>query len=137
MYLRHLEMFWIFVIIFVAAVECEKDEELLHDWETDIRYVVPRTKYLKPICKTMHFNHTISKKGCFKVVIQNNYCIGKCNSMYVPTGNEDPLKVCSNCMPSNYEWTRIVLSCPDRKKKFKVMNMLLIHSCACKGDPTC
>ena len=109
----------------------------LNEEGADITYVVPKTKYFKSICKTVAFNHTISKKGCESIVLQNNYCMGQCNSLYVPTGEEEPLRVCANCIPSNYDFIRVVLSCPDRKKKFRQKTMLVIHSCQCKGGSEC
>ena len=103
----------------------------------EMTYVVPSSTYFKPICKTMHFNQTIKKKGCGSIVMQNHYCIGQCNSLYVPTNGEMPLRVCSNCIPHDYKWIRVVLSCPDRKRKFREKLIFLILSCKCQSGRAC
>ena len=47
--------------------------------------IMPKSSFKSNKCNTIPFNQTLEKKGCSSVVLENNYCMGKCNSFYIPT----------------------------------------------------
>ena len=131
-----MTMTLLFIFRSVCGEGSPDDTLNTEDSDTPEPTLMPARKYKASVCLAMPFNQTISKKGCTSVMLLNHYCMGQCNSWYVPTGEETPFRTCSNCMPSDYERIRIVLSCPGRKKKFKIKNMLVVRECACR-DGAC
>lgn len=84
-------------------------------------------------CKAKSFNQTIRHPGCLPRIIQNNYCYGQCNSIYIP--GERRLEGCNSCMPKSYEMAAITLLCPFSKQKRHHKQIQLIYSCYCYNCP--
>eukprot|EP00794_Sanderia_malayensis_P017662 gene17662-19421_t len=84
-------------------------------------------------CKAKAFNQTVRHNGCFSKRIQNNYCYGQCNSIYIP--GQKHLEGCNSCMPKSYRWIKVTLYCPFLEKRRKHKKVQIIHTCNCVECP--
>eukprot|EP00795_Rhopilema_esculentum_P013338 gene13338-4186_t len=84
-------------------------------------------------CKAKAFNQTIRQQGCFSRQIQNRYCYGQCNSIYIP--GQQFLEGCSSCRPKSYQWMTVTLLCPFSSKKRQHKQVQKIYSCYCNNCP--
>ena len=83
-------------------------------------------------CEAKTFFQTIKHRNCLDVVIQNKYCYGQCNSLYIP--GLKPLRSCKKCLPAKYEWVVITMRCPNRKKRnFRRKKIQKVYSCSCSA----
>lgn len=77
---------------------------------------VPPSQYLvrDRHCRTVPFNQIISETGCISQHITNNYCIGLCQSVFIPSNETNglPYTSCPSCLPKRYEWISVKLECP-------------------------
>ena len=90
-------------------------------------------------CSAIPFKMRIEKPGCEKITVDNNYCLGGCNSLYVTYFNETPpLMTFLACKPDK-EHTRkreILLECEENRngmklKKIKSISVSIIGKCVC------
>ena len=91
------------------------------------------------VCSAIPFKMPIEKPGCEKITIDNNYCSGGCNSLYVTFFNETPpLMTFLACKPDK-EHTRekkISLECEENRngmkfKKITSISVPIIEKCVC------
>lgn len=84
-------------------------------------------------CKAKSFNQTVRQAGCFSREVQNKYCYGQCNSIFIP--GQRYLDGCNSCRPKSYQWTTITLLCPFSSKKRHHIQVQMIYSCHCFDCP--
>ena len=96
-------------------------------------FIMPARDVRGESCRAKEFNQTIRHRGCKSVTIQNYYCVGKCNSFYIPSGNLDDFQVCQSCTPTEYQYAGIILDCPKRRKGFKIKEILIVRQCKCQN----
>ena len=84
----------------------------------------------KENCRTILFNQTVTYRGCVPKVIRNRFCFGYCNSFVVPSYPFD-LKAVRACSNNRTFYKIIKLSCPRRRRKFKLKKVLIVKSCSC------
>ena len=84
-------------------------------------------------CKAKPFNETVRQHGCFSREMQNMYCYGQCNSIYIP--GQRYLEGCSACRPKSYEWVTVTLLCPFSAKKRQHKRVQMVYSCYCFDCP--
>ena len=90
-------------------------------------------EYLQDWCLVKKFNHTVKHRKCFSKTIENNFCYGQCNSMYVPSTEKNPLGICSKCRADRYTYETVTLRCPfAKKKKTRSFRVQKVKSCTCK-----
>lgn len=82
-------------------------------------------------CTTSEFNQTISAANCLSVKIQNRYCYGQCNSIFIP--GSMPLSNCQKCQPRSYSHEAVTLDCSvGGVRTKKVVKVQKVHSCSCR-----
>ena len=87
-------------------------------------------------CKTDVYNRTISSKGCRSTTIQSKFCTGRCNSFFVPSAKAD-FQSCSSCFPSDFRTVTVILTCPQRRKGYKIKRIQIIRNCKCQSVMEC
>nr|CAJ80868.1 Gremlin-like 1 precursor [Hydra vulgaris] len=97
--------------------------------------------YMKDECGVFPFNQTVTKNGCEGKYVANNFCFGQCGSFIIPYYNITNKKIsrltlenCKQCVPEDFELTKIPIYCPERKKKHQFAKVLLIKKCVCKKN---
>ncbi|XP_068096375.1 cerberus [Hyperolius riggenbachi] len=113
---KYAKMFWDYFVHELNAVPEGFDDSvktLGKHWES---------------CKTLPFSQHIVHEDCEKVVIQNNLCFGKCNSLYVPNQSK-PLNMCSYCQPFKFTKHHLKLNCKGSKKVVKAV--MMVEECKC------
>ena len=109
---------------------------LQQSWK-DVTLFSIRIPYKKDSCNVFTFNQTITKRGCNSVIIPNNLCYGLCGSFFIP--QSDPFNVsgvplykqCRRCIPAKYQLIKLLMYCPNRRRKYRIKRILLVHSCRC------
>ena len=71
---------------------------------------------LKEICLAKPFNQTITHDNCTPKTIENNFCYGQCNSLYIPEVTDLPMATCFTCQPSQTVQERVPLQCIDNNR---------------------
>ena len=84
-------------------------------------------------CKAKAFNQTVRQPGCFSREIENKYCYGQCNSIYIP--GQRNLDSCNSCRPKSYQFVAVTLLCPFTAKKRQHKQVQMIYSCYCITCP--
>jgi len=93
----------------------------------------------KEWCQTIPMKMPVRVKGCKTRMINNNYCMGQCNSYYLPSGVKDnefdggkPTIHCTNCVPVQKRWKKVTVYCPGRKyHPIKKRKIEYIEKCQC------
>ncbi|XP_077334531.1 cerberus [Lithobates pipiens] len=80
------------------------------------------------VCKTIPFSQNITHENCDEVMIQNNLCFGKCNSLHVPNQTEE-LNICSLCRPFKFRMNTFRLNCMGSSSVLKVV--MMVEECKC------
>ena len=87
--------------------------------------------YVQDWCTTKKFMHNVTHPKCTPKLMENNYCYGQCNSVFIP--GSVPLKTCRECRPLSSKYEIVVLKCPSaRKKKIRRIKVQKITSCGCQ-----
>lgn len=80
-------------------------------------------------CHSIPYKQTISFERCIPKKIANHYCVGMCQSLYVPGHN---LQTCNTCKPSEFTIKQVKLHCPmSRGEKTKSISVQMIDTCKC------
>ncbi|XP_066461112.1 cerberus [Eleutherodactylus coqui] len=82
----------------------------------------------KEVCETLPFTQNIIHKNCAKMVIKNNLCFGKCDSLYVPNQRYQ-LNMCSHCLPFKFTMNPLKLNCTGSMSVVKVI--MMVEECKC------
>ena len=86
----------------------------------------------KEVCLAKPFNQTINHDNCIPKTIQNNFCYGQCNSLYIPEVTAGAMKTCFTCQPSQTIQERIPLQCVvNNRLEKKFVAVQKIVSCRC------
>ncbi|XP_071982629.1 cerberus [Engystomops pustulosus] len=93
-----------------------------------VNYPVKTKEVQREVCKTLPFTQNIIHENCDKVVIQNNLCFGKCNSLYVPN-QRDELNICSRCLPFKFTMNHLKLNCTGSANVVKII--MMVEECKC------
>ncbi|XP_018411978.1 PREDICTED: cerberus [Nanorana parkeri] len=94
----------------------------------DFHHPVKTLEIQRQVCKTLPFSQNITHDNCDEVVIQNNLCFGKCNSLHVPNQREE-LNICSHCRPFKFRMNHLRLNCPGSSNVLKVV--MMVEECKC------
>ncbi|XP_057305296.1 gremlin-1-like [Hydractinia symbiolongicarpus] len=79
-------------------------------------------------CMLVKSMKIIKIKGCRKKIMEDGYCTGQCNSIYVP--NKKQLQYASSCFPASYERKTVTLKCGKRgRRKYTYVT---IKACKCR-----
>lgn len=79
-------------------------------------------------CMLIKSMKIIKIKGCRKKIMEDGYCTGQCNSIYVP--NEKQMQYASSCYPVSYERKTVTLKCGKRgRRKYTYVT---IKACKCR-----
>ena len=87
-------------------------------------------------CRAEKYNQTVTSKGCTPVVIESNFCTGRCNSFFVPSADAD-FQSCASCFPSSFKTRSVYLDCPERKRGYKIKLVQTITDCKCQSMMSC
>ena len=87
-------------------------------------------------CRTEKYNQTVTSKGCKPVVIESNFCTGRCNSFFVPSANAD-FQSCASCFPSSFKVRFVYLECPGLGRGYKLKQVKTIADCQCQSMMSC
>ncbi|XP_057310063.1 gremlin-1-like [Hydractinia symbiolongicarpus] len=82
------------------------------------------------ICKALNYNLTVIIDGCIPVVMPNKICYGSCQCISTHTRYLS----CRQCWPKDFEFVRVRMRCPGRRKKRKTTKVLKIISCRCQAS---
>ncbi len=86
----------------------------------------------KNTCKMKQFDMHIEEKNCTMKTIKNNYCIGYCNSLFIPQYSQTDIKFCRACLPRGRAWKAVNLDCIENGKKItRLHKVRYITSCQC------
>eukprot|EP00112_Aurelia_sp_Birch-Aquarium-sp1_P000978 Seg1095.4 transcript_id=Seg1095.4/GoldUCD/mRNA.D3Y31 product=Gremlin-2 protein_id=Seg1095.4/GoldUCD/D3Y31 len=87
-------------------------------------------------CRPEKYNQTVTSKGCRPVVIESNFCTGRCNSFFVPSADAD-FQSCASCFPSSLKTRSVYLDCPGRRRGYKIKQVQTITDCKCQSMMSC
>ena len=85
-------------------------------------------------CLTVPFAMPIGMPGCKNITIQNNFCIGFCNSLFVPIkGTKEPIiNTCLFCRPETAYRKVVFLQCTEKEKEVrKPVIVTIVANCHC------
>lgn len=88
------------------------------------------------VCKASFYKRKVHSEGCLSKTIHVKHCAGKCNSFYVPVGDR-VFRFCSHCLPDKSRSIAVTLRCPGKSVQFKVIQVQIIESCACRSAKSC
>lgn len=86
----------------------------------------------KATCKAKEFFMTIGDDTCTKKTIKNHFCIGYCNSLYIPQYPRRNVRFCNACLPTAKVKRMIALNCVRNGKSVVIYEeVTFIHACKC------
>ena len=86
----------------------------------------------KMSCKAKQFTMELGNSTCEKKTIKNHYCLGFCNSLYIPQYPQSYFKVCKACLPTAEAKMIIAVNCmQDGKKIVALEEVTIIEGCKC------
>uniref|UniRef100_A0A069DN48 CTCK domain-containing protein n=1 Tax=Clytia hemisphaerica TaxID=252671 RepID=A0A069DN48_9CNID len=109
-------------------------EQILTDIEKNPgTHIMPTKDLMKEICLAKPFNQTIYHDKCIPKVIENRFCYGQCNSLYIPEINRSGhMATCFTCQPSSSIHELVELDCVvDNRFRQKTVIVEKIISCEC------
>lgn len=103
---------------------------------TSSEYLLPKSKLTESkgneSCMSGSFSQPILIDGCKPVFITNKYCLGACNSLFIPQTVVN-FKSCKACVPTASKYSNITLKCRDNGKvTFKKRLITVVHTCGCQ-----
>ena len=94
--------------------------------------IMPTKEMRKEVCLAKPFNQTINKANCIPKIIENKFCYGQCNSLYIPEVSIAAMATCFTCQPSVTIEEQVVLQCVvNNRLQNKVVSVEKIISCQC------
>ena len=89
------------------------------------------SEVVKGSCQPKSYNRTISRANCEPVIVNTGFCYGMCRSFYIP--GKQTLQSCQCCRPTKILTDFILLNCPQRNERRKIIKTEKIVGCACKN----
>lgn len=135
-----LRIITIFIIVgqshlMPATSQQRKNIKMLSTLAPD-QFVLPGEDTQPNKCFKKSFREPILIDGCNPVFFDNNYCLGSCNSFFVPS-YKDNLQLCKACIPVKYKKVDVTFTCMRNGKELKEIKTLnVIEDCQCQ-DVSC
>ena len=109
------------------------NEVLREDTEEKSLFVMKKTHFRHDWCKTRLLKQVVEAPGCRPLQVHNNYCLGQCNSMYIPLSgrNANSFESCAVCTPMLAYYKVVTLKCPRAVVKYKHQKIMYIKRCRC------
>ena len=86
----------------------------------------------KMTCKAKQYIMKVGGSLCEQRSVKNHYCLGFCNSLYIPQYPRGNFKVCKACLPTVRTKKTIPVSCNHNGKKVIVLKeIIIIKGCKC------
>ncbi|KAG7252173.1 hypothetical protein CRUP_003334 [Coryphaenoides rupestris] len=91
-------------------------------------------------CSAVPFTQRVRAEGCEEVTLRNKLCFGQCNSLFVPSGEEEEEEegagrarrgACSRCSPSRSHEVRVPLRCGS--KGLLERRVMVVEECRCES----
>lgn len=100
----------------------------------NITRIMPFSQWRKDkmTCKAKQFKMKIGDSMCEPKIVKNHYCIGFCNSLYVPQYLSINFKACKACLPKAKTKKTIAVNCMRNGKWVVVLKeVTFIKNCQC------
>nr|XP_023685430.1 cerberus-like [Paramormyrops kingsleyae] len=81
-------------------------------------------------CRAVPFFQSVAHENCETVVLRNNLCFGRCNSVHVPNSDDGPQTFCSYCSHVKSTRRAVQLKCAGDTHITKVVTM--VEECRCE-----
>ena len=83
-------------------------------------------------CKAKQFLMEVGDSTCDSKKVVNHYCIGYCNSLYIPQYPQSNVRFCKACLPAEKVKKVIAVNCiRDGKKVVVLEEVSYIKNCQC------
>lgn len=96
-------------------------------------FIMNNSQLKRGWCKTKPFRQVIKIDGCLPAEIQNNFCYGQCNSMFIPHHSlkEPAFESCASCIPVRKHRRSVILMCPNSDRKIRKYRYTYVKRCRC------